>query len=223
MMSKKFIQTSTFSSWLLALGLLLAGIGGAFGPWVNHNSVALQLTAPGLAEFVKFLPEIRLGQLNIERLYFLLPLFVAMLTIPLIAANQKLALPAWLRWLLRLAVIPLALASLSPVWTPVILATPEFRLQTILAGLAIALALISPLFKTLPLKPLALILIITGLAATSLPWQQFNLIRPALEDVYREPIRLGWGWGLMVAGFVAGVTGGLIAAYFSQPPQQDEP
>lgn len=223
MMSKKFIQTLTFSSWLLALGLLLAGIGGAFGPWVNHNSVALQLTAPGLAEFVKFLPEIRLGQLNIERLYFLLPLFVAMLTIPLIAANQKLALPAWLRWLLRLAVIPLALASLSPVWTPAILVAPEFRLQTIVAGLAIALAVISPLFKTLPLKPLALILIITGLAATSLPWQQFNLIRPALEDVYREPIRLGWGWGLMVAGFVAGVTGGLIAAYFSQPPQQDEP
>ena len=81
------------AGWLLAGGLLLTGVGGAFAPWVWRGAVALQLTAPGLAEFIKFLAESRTLQLQAERLWFLLPLFTAMLALPLFAANRRLALP----------------------------------------------------------------------------------------------------------------------------------
>src|SRR5262245_44023312 len=91
------------SSWFLVGGLLLAGLGGGFAPWIWRESVALQLTAPGLAEFVKFLPEVRLGQLHVERLYFLTPLFWVMLTLPLVIENRALLIPVWLRWVGRLA------------------------------------------------------------------------------------------------------------------------
>lgn len=204
------------SSWLLSLGLLLTGIGGAFLPWVWREGVALQLTAPGLAEFVKFLPEVRSGQVQIERLFFMLPLFLAMLALPLFATNQTLKLPMWLRWLMRLAVIPLALASLSPVWTPAILVSPEFRLQTLLAATAVGLAVIAPLFKRLPLRILIILLVVGDLAALTLPLWQFSLIQAGISEAYHQPISLGWGWWLTEGGIVLSVVGGVWSTIVSR-------
>ncbi len=204
------------SSWLLSLGLLLTGIGGAFLPWVWREGVALQLTAPGLAEFVKFLPEVRSGQVQIERLFFMLPLFLAMLALPLFATNQTLKLPIWLRWLMRLAVIPLALASLSPVWTPAILVSPEFRLQTLLAATAVGLAVIAPLFKRLPLRILIILLVVGDLAALTFPLWQFSLIQAGISEAYHQPISLGWGWWLTEGGIFMSVVGGVWSTIISR-------
>lgn len=202
-------RSSVLAGWLLSVGLLLTGIGGAFAPWIWREGVALQLTAPGLAEFVKFLAQVRLGQVQVERLYFLLPLFMAMLTLPLLAENRALILPQWFRWMLRLAVLPLALAALSPVWTPAILMAPEFRLQTFLAGLAVGLAIFSPWFKKLPLWPLAVLLVIGSLAAFILPLWQFSLVQPGMAQAYHEPVSLGWGWWLAVVGIALSLAGSL--------------
>ena len=204
------------SSFILALGLLLTGAGGAFLPWIWHQSVALQLTAPGLAEFVKFLPQVRTGQVEIERLFFLMPPFLAMLALPLFAANRTLGLPVWLGWLMRLAVIPLALAGLSPVWTPAILIAPEFRLQTLLAVVALGLTLAAPLLESVPLKLLAGLLIIAGLAALVLPYWQFSLVRADIAAAYQQPVSLGWGWWLTVGGLVLSMIGGAWAAFLSR-------
>lgn len=197
---------------LLVLGLLLAGIGGGFLPWLWRAPVAQQLTAPGLAEFIKFLPEVRLGQIQTERLYFLGPLFVSMLALPPVSAQPKLFLPAWLRWLLRLAVLPLALAGLSPVWTPAILIAPEFRLQTLLAVLTIGLALIAPLLQKVPLTPLLLLLLAGSLLGLGLAWWQFSLVQSSIATAYHEPVSLGWGWWVTVAGIILSIFGGAIAS-----------
>ncbi len=210
-----------WAGWLLAAGLLLAGIGGAFAPWVYRGPVALQLTAPGLAEFVKFLPEVRSTQVQVTRLYFLLPLFTAMLALPLVAANRALRLPGWWRWLLRLAVVPLALAALSPVWTPGVLTSAEFRLQTGLALVAVGLAALSPLLGRLPLKILAAGLLAAGLAAIVLPWQQFWLVQPGLTTAYHQTIAPGWGWWLAAAGLLLAGLGGGWAAVIA-PQQTDD-
>jgi hypothetical protein len=207
------VSLVTISGWLLPLGLLLTGAGGAFLPWIWRESVALQLTAPGLAEFVKFLPGVRAGQIQIERLFFFLPLFLTMLALPLFAVNQTLRQPTWLSWLMRLAVIPLALASLSPVWTPAILIAPEFRLQTLLAVVAIGLSLVAPLLKTLPLKPLVILLIIAGTAALILPYWQFSLVQADVSEAYQQPVSLGWGWWLTVAGLLLSMVGGARGAF----------
>lgn len=201
------------ASWLLVLGLFLAGLGGAFLPWIWRSPVALQLTAPGLAEFIKFLPELRLGQMQVERLFFLLPLFLVMLALPLFAVQQRLALPGWVSWALRLTAIPLALASLSPVWTPTILVSPEFRLQTILAVVAIGLAFIASALKALPLKMLTGLLAGGGLAGLILPWWQFSLIQASIAEAYHEPVSLGWGWWLTVAGVTISIVSGSWLAF----------
>ena len=206
-------QNSSFtphlSSFILAIGLLLTGIGGSFLAWVWRESVALQLTGPGLAEFVKFLPEVRRGQLEIQRLFFLLPLFQAMLALPLFATNQTLALPGWLRWLMRLAVIPLSLAALSPVWTPTVLIAPEFRLQTGLAFVALGLTVVAPLLKKLPLKLLVGLLVLAGIPALLLPVWQFNLVRTGIVEAYHQPVSLGWGWWVTAGGIVLSAGSGI--------------
>lgn len=209
------IQNSQFKihNYALAFGLLLAGVGGAFAPWLWREPVALQLTAPGLAEFVKFLPSVRTVQVEIQRLYFLLPLFVALLALPLFAANRALALPRWLNWLMRLAVLPLSLAALSPVWTPAILTAPEFRLQTLLAGAAVGLAVIAPLLGGLPLRLLALLLAAGGIAAIGLPYQQFALAQPDIAQAYHSPAALGWGWWLTVTGLGISIIAALWTAF----------
>jgi hypothetical protein len=199
---------------MLALGLLLTGSGGAFLPWIWRESVALQLTGPGLAEFVKFLPEMRTLQLEIERLFFLLPLFLTMFALALFAENKHLSLPPWLRWLMRLAVVPLSLASLSPVWAPPILIAPEFRLQTALAAIAIGLAIVAPLLKRLPLKILTILWVVGGVAAIILPMQQFSLVQASIAETYHQPVSLGWGWWLTVGGIVLSVGSGIYAAFF---------
>lgn len=206
------IDKTSVAGWLLTAGLLVAGIGGAFLPWLYRAPVALQLTAPGLAEFVKFLPEVRSAQVQVERLYFLLPLFVAMLALSLAAENQALRLPRWWRWLLRLAVLPLALAALSPVWTPAVLTSAEFRLQTGLAIAAVGLAVIAPWLRRLPLTALAASLTLTALAAIWLPYSHFSRVQAGLNQAYHEPVSLGWGWWLAVAGLLLAVVSAVEAA-----------
>lgn len=197
------------SSWLLAVGLVLTGVGGGFGPWIWRDSVALQLTAPGLAEFVKFLPEVRTGQIQVERLFFLLPLFLVTLILPLLVMNRGLDLPFILRWGLRLTAIPLALASLSPVWTPAILMSAEFRLQTLLAIISLGLVLFASFFNQLSLKLLIIALTGGNFIAIALSSWQFSLVQASLAETYHEPIWLGWGWQVMVGGMILSTIGGI--------------
>lgn len=185
--------------WILPISLLLLGVGGGFAPWVYRPSAALQLTAPGLAEFVKFLPEMRLGLLPIQRLHFLLPLATTALTLPLAVTNRQLRLHWSLNALLRLLVLPMSLALLSPVWSPGVLLNPEFRLQTITAAAAVALAIIAPLFKNIPLKYLTSGIAALAALALILSLRQFWLVDDAIGVTYANAIRLGWGGWLSVA------------------------
>lgn len=185
---------------LLVVSILVFAVGAAFAPWVYRPPAALQLTAPGLAEYVKFLPEKRLGLLPIQRLHFLVPALVAALGLPLLAENHALRLNLAARLGLRLAVVPLALAIISPVWSPGVLLNDEFRLQTMAAGLAIGLAVIAPVFGRLTVRWLVVGLGLAGLAAATIALRQFFLVNEAIAATYASPVGLGWGGWLMLAG-----------------------
>ncbi len=188
------------SRYLLPISLLAFAIGAGFAPWIYRPAVAEQLTAPGLAEFVKFLAEKRLGLLPIQRLHFLLPAATAALVLPLFAVNRQLRLNWSANALLRLTTLPLALAILSPVWSPGVLMSAEFRLQTLTAGAAIGVAVIAPLFRQLPLRWLTTAATVAGLSATVLALRQFFLVDDAIAAVYADAITLGWGGWLTLAG-----------------------
>ena len=108
----------------------MALAGGSWAPWVDRAAAALVLTAPDLAEFVKFLPEVRCGALVVQRLCFLGPLFVVLVTTPCVIGARSLDYPGWLRGLVLAVAATLALLLLPPVWSPPVLLADEFRLQT---------------------------------------------------------------------------------------------
>ncbi len=199
--------------WALLGGLLLAAIGASFAPWVSRPPAALVLTAPDLAEFVKFLPEVRNGSLRVHRLFFLLPLFVATFSLPLIVASRRLAYPRWARWPVLILVIPLALTLLPPIWSPTVLLSPEFRLQTAACLLCLGLVVVSRWLRDIPTRPLLLVfLTLVSLAAPALALWQFSTAREAIARAYASSIVPGWGMWLTLVGFGLFILSALLIA-----------
>ncbi len=192
---------------LVAAGLI--GLAGAvWGPWVNASSAGLALLGIDLAEYVKFLPDVRSGALPVTREYFYLPLFSLGLGLSLLAILSQPGLPSWGRLLLALLAIPCALALLPPAWSPVTFRQAEFRPQIVLLIAIVSVALLAP-WLDLQTRPgwrrvLALALALLAPATTILPLWQWLRLRPAVETVYHHALGLGWG------GWVLPLGGGLL-------------
>ncbi len=195
---------------MLLVGLLLAAVGASFGPWVDRPAAALMLTAPDLAEFVKFLPEVRTGSLTVHRLLFVFPLFVTTFALPLVVTNRRLGYPGWARWPALVAVIPLSLTLLPPVWSPGVLLSAEFRLQTSACILCLGMVVAARWLRLMPLRPIVALLVPLSLAAPALALWQFFAVQEAVTHAYASPIVPGWGAWITVVGFVLVVFGMLL-------------
>ena len=139
--------------WLPLIAAGLVGLAGYFGPWVAHRASGLIVSGLDLGEYVKFIPQVLTGQIAVRREVFYLPLFAGSLMASLMASRRT--LPRWLRVLLGLAAIPLALAMLPPAWSPATLRLPEFRLQmaALLFCLLMAPAVIVTRYPAGPSRP----------------------------------------------------------------------
>ena len=71
-----------------------------------------------LGEYVKFLPSVRSGQVQLWREGFYLPLVAVSLAFSLFAYRRELRYPRWLRLLFLAVAIVAALNLLPPAWTP---------------------------------------------------------------------------------------------------------
>ncbi len=200
-------------SWAFLGGLLLAAAGASFAPWVTRPPAALVLTAPDLAEFVKFLPEVREGTLKVSRLMFLSPLFVTALTLPLSVAVSRLDYPRWIRWAVLITVIPLSLTLLPPVWSPDVLMSTEFRPQTIACALCLSLVVLNHWLGRTPFRLVLSLSVLLSLAAPALALWQFLVIRGAVARAYASPIAPGWGTWTTLAGFGVVILGALLTSW----------
>lgn len=186
--------------WWPVLAAFALALAGYFGAWVWHRAAGLVVTGVDLAEYVKFLPAFRAGQLRLLRESFYMPLAAGSLIAGLIASRR--VLPLWLRWLSGLLAIPLALAMLPPAWSPGLLTLPEFRLQTVVMAICLAALLLLPVTRFLP-DPVALFLIgLLALAAAIWPLSSFLPILPSVATLYTRPVRPGWGFWLATLGFL---------------------
>jgi hypothetical protein len=183
-----------------------AALVGYFGAWVWRRAAGLVITGGDLAEYVKFLPVYRSGEIRLLRESFYIPLAAGSLISGLIASRR--VLPLWLRWVFGLLAIPLALAMLPPAWSPAVLALPEFRLQVVMiAGCVLALLL---LLVTRFLPDWLILLMIAPLALLAAIWPASGFL-PLLDPIqalYRSPVRPGWGFWVSTLGF-------LLLAFFS--------
>lgn len=204
--SRRTPRQLTGRVWLPILAAGLVGLAGYFGPWVAHRANGLTVSGLDLGEYVKFIPQVLTGQIAVRREIFYLPLFAGSLTTSLIASRRT--LPTALRVLLGLAAIPLALAMLPPAWSPVTLRLPEFRLQ--IAALLFCLLMVPAIVVTRFLPDRLVLVLIAALAvpAAILPSWGFLQVHTAVTELYRQPLRLGWG-------FWAGLIGFLFVAFWA--------
>ncbi|MFQ5811962.1 MAG: hypothetical protein ACE5I2_02035 [Anaerolineae bacterium] len=194
------------------LGVALVLIG-YWGPWVDHKTAALVLSGLDMAEFVKFLPGVRAGTEFVIRELFYLPPLAAALCLALIGSSRLWRYPLWARAIMVITAIALAIIVLPPY--PFILqalSSDEFGRQFSMAAGCLAVIAASLLYRRLPRAIVAELLIVVSLAGAIPPLWQFLSIRSALDGVYGQPIHVGWGLWLTVAGFlvVAGAGGWIL-------------
>lgn len=186
--------------WLpLSLALLIALIG-YFGAWWPHRAAGLVITGLDLAEYVKFIPQVASGQIALRREIFYLPLLAASLTAGWLATRRE--LPRGIRAGLALAAIPLALAMLPPAWSPGRLRLPEFRLQSAAIVLCLANLLLLPLLRHLPNRLVLALIALFGVASLAAAWGYLQVC-PAIAELYRADLALGWGFWANLVGQLA--------------------
>ncbi len=186
-------------SALLAAGAILTA-AGYWGPWVAHKAAALVVPGLDLAEYVKFLPEYRNGQVDIWREGFYLPLLTLSLTLSFASWSLTVRWPTFVRVIAWLASVSAALAMLPPAWSPATLRLPEFRLQVLAIGLCLVAAAGAPVWRRYRATWAHWVLAVLSLLAIAIPIAQFGIIRPALNRVYGRPITPGWGPAVMALG-----------------------
>jgi hypothetical protein len=182
-------------SWLLAAA-------GYYAPWVAHPTAALTLGGVDMAEFVKFLPPVQDGSLELVRQLFYLPPVAVVVTVALLAWSRALRYPWPLRWLFLAGALPVSLQLLPPAWSPASLLTPEFRLQTAALVACWLLLALSWLLGRLPAWMGGGLSTMLALAAVALPSWQFELAKPAVDAVYGRSPAVGWGFFVGIAGLV---------------------
>lgn len=187
-------------TWCPVLGVFVVALVGYFGAWICHRAAGLVITGVDLAEYVKFLPPVRAGQLDILRESFYAPLAMGSLIAGLAASRR--VLPLWLRWLVGFSAIPLALAMLPPAWSPAVLAVPEFRLQVVALGICIVALALLLVTRFLPDAIILPIVALLALIAAIWPAANFLPLLAPIETLYLSAIRPGWGFWVSTSGFL---------------------
>jgi hypothetical protein len=205
-------------SWPLVLALSAAVALAAYvAAWVPHASPALRVTGLDLAEYVKFLPEVRSGEIVLTRELFYLPLPACALAFLLAAWASR---SPW-RGLLRMLAVPIsvfaALLLLPPVWTPQTLWLPEFRKQSAALAICLGCTLASPLLGVGPIRRIfGWTVALLALAAAVIPIHRFLMVLPALEAAYGRSLSPGNGVWLTSVAFLM-VAWSCIQALRDQP------
>ncbi len=209
----RLLHSPFLPAGLALLGWLLIALG-YWGPWVPAGAAGLRVLGIDFAEYVKFVAEVRSGQIRLTREVFYLPVVALSLSLSLLAHRPELRFPRWLRWLLNLLAVPAALAMLPPAWTPPLLTTPEFVKQTAAIAVCAGMAALSyPLLRRLPMSLAAGATLGLALLAVVPPLLTFARLSPALDAIYARALPPGRGLWQMPLGFALLTASALLPAF----------
>jgi len=194
-----FTLASRWQHWLWIIGGLLT-LAGYFGPWIDHPVGGLVVTGLDLGEYVKFLPEVRGGQITLWREGFYLPLIAVSITFSLQVFRSQWNYHWLTRTILIACAIIAALNMLPPAWTPERMMTPEFRWQAVAIGICLTMMAFSPFLGLLPQGFSKLCISILALLALWFPIRNFLKIIEPISQLYHQPQLPGWGTYVMAIG-----------------------
>ncbi len=178
---------------------------GYWQVWLPGPVAGLQLIGLEMGEWVKFLPEVRAGQISAGRDLFYLPPILLGLLIALITVTWQNRWQTWLVRLLAVAVAWLAFPSLDAIrFEP----RSEWLLRLVLVGGVGLVAVGSHWLRGKFAAALPLLLVVLALAGVILPTWAYLALRPAIINALARDVGIGPGVWLNGVGF------GVAAALF---------
>lgn len=189
---RPFVQRLVLAS---AAMMLLAG---HMLPWAAHKTAALTLSGHELAAFTNFTP----GAGVFLNEWFYLPLWASALMLSAAIAASASRLARIMGAALAAGVASLGLPSYPQVLTAY--GNPDYRLQFLASLAVMAIAAAFTLGRVTPWRlkePRLGALWIAGLAvAAAVPLGGYLVVKPFLEQLYRDTLGLGGGWWLTLLG-----------------------
>ena len=205
---------NTIKRWLLPIGALFTLVG-YFGPWINHEAAGLVVTGLDLGEYIKFLPAIVNGEIELWREGFYLPLLCVSLTLSLNAFRHEYDYRWPIRLLLLAVAVIAALNMLPPAWTPQRLITPEFRFQAMAIGICLLCVGFSPFLALIPAKLAGTFISVLALLAIWFSVRGFLTVLNDISLVYNQAQSPSWGPWAMTGGLIMIAVTGFLPWHFT--------
>lgn len=191
---------------LIRLGFV-AILLGYFMVWLPHDLAGLSFIGLEIGEWVKFLPQLRSGQISIDRNLFYLP----PITLGLILALWTAGWPnrRWQTWATRALAVLVAMLALPAAEAVLYEGSDQWLVRLVLVLIVTFVAILIPLLQRLPNGKgptvawgAMLIIALTGL---TLPTWAYLAVRPAVAELFAENVAFGPGLWLNGIGhfFVA--------------------
>lgn len=167
--------------------------------WLPGPVAGLQLIGLEMGEWVKFLPEVRAGQISASRNLFYVPPLLLGLLMAFSTAHWPNRWQTWLVRLLAVAVAWLAFPSLDAIrFEP----RSEWLLRLVMIGVVMAVAVGSHWLRRRFAAALPIILTSLALAGALLPTWAYLAMRPAIMNALARPVGFGPGLWLNGIGFM---------------------
>ena len=173
--------------------------------WLPGPVAGLQLIGLEMGEWVKFLPEVRAGQISTGRDLFYLPPILLGLLVALVTVGWPNRWQTWFVRLVAIAVSWLAFPSLDAIrFEP----RSEWLLRLVLVGMVVLVAVATYGLRGKIAAALPPLLAVIALAGAILPTWAYLAMRPAIINALARPVGFGPGFWLNGLGF------GVAAAVF---------
>jgi hypothetical protein len=199
---------------LAATAILLA----YFLPWLPHPAVGLRLIGLEMGEWVKFLPQVRSGEVAAGRNLFYLPPITLGLMLALSTANWPNG--RWQTWLMRGLAVSVSLLAFPALEAIRDEPSSEWLLRLLLIGGVLLVAVLSGLGGRLPAALPWLLIALLALLGSLLPTWAYLAVRPVIADLLRAPLGLGPGVWLNLLGHLA--AGAVALRMIIAPTQKDD-
>jgi len=170
--------------------------------WLPHDVAGLSFIGVEMGEWVKFLPQIRSGEIAADRnLFYLPPIALGLMLAFWTAYWPNLR---WQTWAMRLLAVIVALLAFPAVEAILDEGTSEWLPRLAMIAVVAVVAIIVSLFSRLPQETGLTVgwtaMIILALVGLVLPMWAYLTVRPVVAKLFTSEIGIGPGLWLNVIG-----------------------
>jgi hypothetical protein len=188
------LAVDTGRQMLIRLGFTITLLG-YFMVWLPYKLAGLSFIGLEIGEWVKFLPQIRSGQISADRNLFYLPPITLGLVLALWTAgwpNRR-----WRTWATRAVAVLVALLALPAVEAVLYEGSDQWLGRLVAVLFVVLVVILLPLLQRLPngngLKVAWIATLVIALAGLILPTWAYLTVRPAVVELFADEVGTGPG------------------------------